>query len=317
MIQDRVSLVAFSKQTALSSAAASGDYQIGVNSGAIANIEINEEDFPTTWSSRLLEGHDRGTTVPGSAFETLAMPKTIGLLLKAVLGSEQFTPGSPNTHVFTPGVELPYVTFFAVRGTEKYKIGDCRIGELELSWENTKALVVKITAMGCTYEFVLDYGVVESERPKDGVLKGAGGTFTIDGNAAVIKGGSIKISNNVEPQHGSASPLPVDVFPATQTVEVSLTILPDNMQLFRKAVTGTTNGTTVSATPVYGTVDCSWRVDADRVLTFDANDVRFMVDFGDVKAEGGPVELSLEGAVANRSATPVSFTLTNTVAQAY
>lgn len=317
MIQDRVSLVAFSKQTALSSAAASGDYQIGVNSGAIANIEINEEDFPITWSSRLLEGHDRGTTVPGTAFETLAMPKTIGLLLAAVLGAESFSAGSPNTHVFTAGVELPYVTFFAVRGTEKYKVGDCRISELELSWENTKALVVKITAMGCTYEFVTDYGVQTSERPKDGVLKGAGGTFQIDGANAVIKGGSIKISNNCEAQHGSASPLPVDVFPATQTVEVSLTILPNDMTLFRKAVTGTTNGTTVSAVPVYGTVDCSWRVDANNALVFDGNDIKFMVDFGDVKAEGGPVELSLEGAIANRSATPFSFTLTNSVGSAY
>lgn len=317
MIQDRVSTVAFSKQTSLASPASSGDYHIGVNSGAIASIEINEEDLPTTWSSRLLEGHDRGTVVPGVAFETQAMPKTIGLLLKAVLGEELVTPGTPNVHEFRPAVELPYLTFFATRGTDKYKIGDVRVSDLELSWENTKALVVKVTCLGCTYEFVTDYSTITDERPGQAVLKGAGGTFTIDGQTATISGGTVKISNNIEAAHGSASALPVDVFPGLQTVDISLSILPTSMALFRKAVTGTTNGVTVSSVPVYGTVDLSWRVDANQSLALDANNVRFMVDFGDVKAEGGPAELSLEGSIANLSVDPVVFTLHNTVATAY
>lgn len=324
-IQDRITQVALAKQTNQSTPASSGTYQIGVNSGAVASLDITEDKLPTSWSSRLTEHHDRGTMTPGVSWEAPALPRSIGLLLKAVLGNESAAASGGNySHVFTApdgSSALPYLTVFARRAAEYFEVDDVRIDEVELSWESTKALTVKVTGMGCAYQFRSNaYPVVTGgdERPQSGVLKGAGGQFTVNGATAVVKGGNIKISNSIEAVHGSASPLPSDIFPGGLDVTVSLDIVPDDLTLFRTVVTGSPSGTSVQAVPEYGQVYCSWLVDANASLSFEGARVKFMTDFPETNAEGGPVEISLEGEVANDlSVEPFTFTLINSVSGAY
>jgi hypothetical protein len=319
-IQNRISLVGFAKQTAKASEAANPAYQIGVNSGQIATLDITEEDFPTTWTSRLLEGHDRISAAPGAAFEGLAMPKSIGLLLMLALGADSVTGAAdPYTHEFTPAVTLPYGTFFARKDTEYFKVGDARVSELELAWELTGALKVTVTVMGCTYTFngTTAYTPAASERPVDGVLKGTGGTFTVHGQTLTVKSGSIKISQSVEPVFGSNAVLPADVFPGLTTVDTSLTLIPANLQEFRRVVTGTTGGSSVAAVPFYGAASLGFGVpgNANRTLTIDIINQKSMVAFPDTNAQGGPTELVVEGSVSNpTSGDAFTFTLLNDVA---
>lgn len=318
-IQDRITQIALAKQVAQNSAAASGEYHIGVNSGAVAALEITEDDLPTTWASRLLEGHDRSMVVPRANFETMGMPKTIGLLLAAALGDETFQAGPPHTHTFKTGDTLPYLTVFARRDAEYYKLSDLRIDELEIAWENTKAITVNVTSMGCKYEFLAaPYAGGTDERPGSGVLRGAGGTFKVNGSSVTVKSGSIKISNGLAAVHGSADVQPEDVFPAMQRVEVSLTIVPANLAEFRRVATGTTNGTALSGDPLYGSCELMFK-NGTNTLTFNGNNVRFLCEFPETNAEGGPVELALEGAIANdpTGSDPFSFVLENDVASAY
>lgn len=319
-IQDRITQVAAAKQSAFNSAAATGTYQFGVNSGAIAALDISEDELATSWSSRLVEQHDRGNVVPKVGFETVAMPNTIGLFLATVLGTEAASGSGPHTHIFKAGNALPYVTFFARREAEYYKISDSRIDEVEIAWEGTKAATVKVSAMGCTYTFLgaSPYTASEDERPQSGVLKGAGGTFTVNGVSAVVKSGSIKISNGLTAVHGSDAATPADVFPAKQAVDVSLTIVPSNLNLFRRVVTGSDAGSSVQSVPLYGTTQLGFRVDANNTLDFVGRRVKFLTTFPDVKAEGGPVEIALEGAVANDvSVDPFEFVLVNSESAAY
>jgi hypothetical protein len=322
-IQDRITQIALAKQTSQASLAASGVYQIGINSGGLATLDISEDALPTSWSSRIVEHHDRGAVTPKVGFETVAMPRSIGLLLAAVIGNESAaTSGSNKSHVFTPGTgALPYLTAFTRRDAEYFKLGDVRIDEVELSWEGTKALTVKVSAMGCQYEFLAtSYPVVTGgdERPQTGVLKGAGGQFVVNGTSAVVKGGNVKITNNLDTVHGSASALPSDIFPGMLTVAISLTIVPQDLTLFRTVVTGSSGGTTVQTVPEYGSVYTSWQVDANASLSFDAPRVKFMTDFPEAKAEGGAVEISLEGEVANdTSVAAFTITLINSVTGAY
>jgi hypothetical protein len=321
-VQNRITLAGFAKQTAKESEATNPDYQVGINSGQVATLDIAEEDFPTTWTSRLLEGHDRISATPGASFETLAMPKSIGTLLMLALGSDTVTGSAdPWTHEFTPNNTLPYGTFFGRKDAEYYKIGDARVNELELSWELTGALKVKVTVMGCTYTFLSSaYTPVASERPVDGVLKGAGGTFTVHGESLIVKSGSIKIAQGLEPVFGSDAVLPKDVFPGLTTVDVSLTVVPENLQEFRRIVTGTTAGTSVATVPLYSTAVASFGVpgDADKSLTFTANRMRSMIAFPDTNAQGGPVELAVEGSISSpTSGDAFSFELENDVEAAY
>lgn len=324
MIQDRITQIALAKQVALSSPATSGTYQIGVNSGAVATAEIAEDALPITWASRTGEGFDRSTVTPGSSFETLAMPKSLGLLLKAALGVEQVTPGSPNVHTFKQAVTaaLPYLTVFARKASEYYKIGDGAVSELEISWEGTKAVVVKVTIMGCTYEFLAaPFTGGTDERPQcdDGVFKGAGGTFTVNGVSAVVEGGSIKIGNNIEPVFGSNSLTPADVFPAMQTVEVSLNVVPADLKDFRKVITGTDSGTDITSEPFIGSCVCAFKAKGTNTLTFNGNNIRWLTEFPDTNAEGGPVKITLEGMASQKcdGSEPYTFVLENAVATAY
>lgn len=316
-IQDRIAQIALSKQTALASPAASGTYQIGVSSGAVASLELSEDAFDMSWDQRLAEGHDRGEATPGSAFDTLAMPKSLGLMLLAALGSDTVTGAGPYTHKFTHANVLPYLTVFARKDTEYFKVSDARMNELELAWEGTKAVTVKTSLVGCQYEFKgsTAYGAATDERPASGVLKGAGGTFTVDGANAIIKGGSIKVANGVNAVFGSDSPTPKDVFPEMVKVSVSLTIVPADTTLFRKVVTGSTSGSSVQALPKYGTVVCSF-TDGTNTLTFNGLNVKFLTSFPDTKASGGPVEVTLEGdcAVPAGGGEAFNLTLVNTVA---
>lgn len=318
-IQDRLAQVAIAKQTSLASPAASGDFQIGVSSGQIASLEIPEESFDQSWSTRLSEGHDRSSVTPGVDFETLGMPRSIGLLLLAALGSVNTTGGGPYEHIFTHANVLPYLTVYSRKDTEYHRIGDVRVNDLEISWEATKAVKVKVNGVGCSIEFLgnTPYAVASGgdERPSSSVLKGAGGTFTIDGAAATVKSGSIKISNGVSAVHGSDSHLPKDVFPEMVEVSVSLTIVPTDTKLFRKVVTGSDGGSAVQTNPQYGAVVAAF-TDGTNTLTFTGRNVKFMTAFPDTKAQGGPVEVSLEGDCAEKAGLgdpPFEFKLVNSV----
>ncbi len=318
-IQNRITQVGIAKQSAKGALEAAAAVQIGVNSGQVASLDLSEEELPITWASRLLQGFDRMSAYPMSSFETLAMPLSVGMFLQAVMGSDTITGAGPYTHTLKPAISLPYLTAFARKDAEYYKLGDCRVSEVELSWETTGALKLKVSMGGCTYEFLAaSYTATTDERPFAGVMKGNGGTFTLNTVAHVIKGGSIKISNNLEPIFGSSSSSPADVFPAMHKVDVSLTIVPENLLEFRRVVTGTTAGTTVQAFPFYGSAVCQWRVDAATHLTFNANRLKSLVSFPDTNAQGGPVELSLEGSIAEPTGSDAyTMVLNNTRATAY
>jgi hypothetical protein len=322
VLQSRVATVGFAKQSAKASLETDPAYEIGVNSGTLAGIDFTEEDLPISWSSRMVQGHDRTQAIPTTSFESLAMPKSLGLLLQAAVGQDTISgAGDPYSHLFEPIVALPYLTMFSRRNDEYAVIGDGRVSELVLTWEKTGALKVSASVMGCTYEFDASAPTPDAqEKPAAGIMKGCGGTFQYAGNTAVITGGSITINNSVDAIFGSDSVLPADVFPALHTVDVSLTIVPENLDEFQRAATGTTGGATVSCLPIYTTADMSWSVgnDADRQLTFDVDRMKTMVAFPEVQSSGGPVELSVEGSIAEAaSGTTYDFTLTNDVSTAY
>lgn len=316
-VQKRVAQVSFAKQSAKGSAAANGVYQIGVVSGQVVGAEVDEAELPVTWSTRTPEAWDRVAVVPGMEFTVVALPKSIGLLIYAACGAIADSGSGNYTHTITSGAALPYLTLFATFGGEFYEISDAMIDTLELSWDRTGALQAKVKFVGCDLTFPVSADTpTGTERPKDGLLKGTGGTFTIDGVAAIVSKGSITISNNVQPVQGSAAVEPADVFPGEQTVSISLTVIPASTTLWRKAITGTTSGTTPGSVVAVGAMEAKFILDTNNSVDVTIANMRFACPYPDADPGGGPAEIALEGNayVKADGTTPYTIVVKNTVA---
>jgi hypothetical protein len=116
IIQRRLSKAGLSKQSAKGSGAASATYAYGVDGGSIFKLDLQEDEFPLTWSNRDVLGFDRKGVKPGQSTGTLATPNLIGLLLLGVLGADTVT--APNTFTITgvTNVTNPTVTTSAPHG---------------------------------------------------------------------------------------------------------------------------------------------------------------------------------------------------------
>lgn len=315
-IQSRISQLGMAKQTAKGTPAAAAVFTIGLTGGNVFDFTYDQKELDTTWSTRGVEAYDRISMVGAVKADAVAMPNSIGFLLLAALGADAVTGSGPFVHTITPANALPWVTFFTLFGTEKFAMSDSKIDDLELSWTNTGALAVKITAMGETWNAASAWSVVGGERAQGNLLKGVGGTFTIDGVSSRVESGSIKISNKLVPIIAAYSTTPDDIFESQFTCTTSLVIVPDDLTNFRKYVTGTTTGTTVNALPIYGTLDLMFKIDATHSVEFTAGAVASMVQYPTSAPAGGPAKLTVAGnaCVTAGGAVPCTFVVTNSTA---
>lgn len=321
-VQKRLAQVGIAKQTAKGTAASNATYQIGVTGGSIVGAEITENDLNVTWSNRMIQGFERVGIVPMAEYDAIAMPKSLGLLLYGASGADSVAgAASPYTHTITTSSDLPYLSLFGRYGSEYYKVTDAKVDTVELSWEQTSALKVKAKYMGAGLSFLASsYTATNDELPSDNsganIFRGQGGTFTFDGAAATIKSGSITIQNNLEPVFGSDSVNPADIFPAMQSVEFSLTVLPTDMTIWRKRLTGSAAGTTLTSLPYVGGVTIKHVLDSNTDVQFACTNASFTTDFPDADPSGGPAEITIAGKVATPSGggQPYTWTLRNSVA---
>jgi hypothetical protein len=316
-VQKRLSQLGLAKQVGKGTAKTAPDYTVGLTGGNVYGAEIEESELDTTWSDRILQGHDRTAIMPASEADLVATPKMIGLLLLAVHGAMATTgSASPYAHTVTPATSLPWLTLFGSYGADKVAMADSKIDSIELSWEKTGALKVKFKSMGRTFTFDSAWVIGSTaERISAGVLSGVGGTFTVGGTSARVVSGSIKIENGLEAITASYSETPDELAEAEIKCSVSLTIVPDDFTLFREVVTGSTSGTTPSAFPVYGEVTTEFITDANNDLTFTSSRVKYATKMPDVDPAGGAAEIVLEGEVVDSTdgSAAWSFLLHNSV----
>lgn len=320
LVQKRLAQVSLAKQSAKGTPAGAGTYQIGVTGGTVAGAQVTDQEIPFTWSGRDVEAFDRISVIPGAAFDTVAMPKTIGALLYAACGADTVTgAGDPYSHAIKSAADLPYYTLFSTMGTEFYQIADAKLNSLELTFDRSGALMVKTDWMGTDLTYPGSYTPGADERPGAGVLKGAGGVFKLGGTTAVIKQGTIKIENKLEAVVGAASVEPVDVFPGEHTLSLSLTVIPSDMTLFRTVVTGTSNGAATAVTGYDSTIELKWLHEGSspaHSLDLLVNSAKYACAFPAADPNGGAQEIVLEATahVKADGTTPYVFTLLNGVA---
>jgi hypothetical protein len=316
-VQTRLVQLGFAVQAAKGTPAVAPTYVVGLTGGKVYDVELEEGELDTTWSNRVLAGFDRTQAVPVTDATIVAMPRSLGLLFKAALGAVATTGAGPYTHAFTVADALPYVTLWGKFGSaDSARVQDAKIDELEFSWEKSGAATVKVKFVGCGTDLSIAFPVpgAAAEMVVDGVLKGMGGTFTVDGTSARVTGGSIKLSNSLEPIVPSSQITPDDIFEGKTSIEVSLKVKPSDLTQWRKIVTGSTSGSTVVANVLYGALALGFTGPTTVTLAFAAAKVAWSTAMPDADPNGGAAELTLTGRLVNpASGSPITATLVNSV----
>lgn len=317
-LQSALAQVGVAKQSAKGSAASNPTFGHGVTNGTVLTVEVAQALADQTSGTRVSPGVDRTGVMPGMDFSCRAHAKSAGLYLYGVLGSLATTGAGPYTHAITSGADLPYLTAFGKLGSNVYAVNDMKIDSLAVNFNGTEPVELAISGMGTTADYDATF-TAGTDDTLAAYFAAHTGTFSVDVDGsgsssatAKIAAGSITINNSLESIMISGSISPDDVFVGRQEVEVSFDIIPDDLALWRTIVTGTSTGTSASATPVYGSFSIAFTNGTDS-LTLAATRVAFTADFPDVDPAGGPVTISLAGLAVQPAAggTPITATVVN------
>ena len=224
--------------------------------------------------------------------------------------------GGAYTHVIKLGDALDYFTVFERKGDDTLvAVQDCKFDELELSWEENMPLSVAATLIGGLLSFPATFVPTVDESDTYEYFTPVGGDFKFDvsgssPSTATIIGGKIVIKRNVEAKFFSGSIDAGDVYEGLCEVEVALTVLPDDMGLWREVVTGSSDGTAIGIDPVYGSFSLEMVRGSDS-LTIEGIRTAFVCDMPEADPEGGAAEVELAGIAYRTTDTPITVTLVN------
>jgi tail tube protein len=326
--QKLIAAIGLTKQSAKGAIAAAATFGFGVESGKVLDLPIAQDLRPLTLfgaaSDRFAPGADRTAVTPGAVFSSPAWAKSIGLLLFGALGTDTPSGGGPYLHTITPAQDLPYLTLFTVYGGggERERLGDCKVDQLVIGWDEVNPLKVDTTLRGLVPGFGVGNWVPATNDETTQTWFGpSGGTFQLDVQgaalaAAQVNAASITIANNLKPVKLSKSIIPDDVFPGQQAVFGTIRIVPNDFTDWRKAVGGTGAAAAMSEVPIFGKFDLKVLIDANTFIQFQADRCSMLIDYPDADTGGGYGEMTVAFMVARKTDGSAAFTalVKNTIA---
>jgi hypothetical protein len=306
------------KQTAKGSIASNPYFAIGLAGGGLSIAPSQEPDALTS-AYLSPAGAYRDKIESGASIETRAYLKSIGLLLLGALGGISTTGSGPYTHVITLGTALLYLTAFQKKGDDTlHAVKDCKIDELAISWEENSPLKVSAKMVGGAWSVPATFTPTANEMDTTDYFTPVGGTFRydVDGSTLAtlpILGGSVTIKRSAEAQYFSGAIEAGDVFEGACAVDVGLTVMPDDMTLWKNILTGAVGGTSISGVPIYGSYSCGF-VNGAASLTLAGANTAFLCDMPEADPAGGGAKMELAGIGYRSAGTPITATLVNTQA---
>lgn len=307
-IQKRLAMVGYAKQTAKGSPATQPVFWHGVSGGVVAQAKITENPVALTFSSRMSEAVVRESVVPGAAFDAMAFSRSLGLLLLAALGTDVVTGSAdPWTHTITaPTADLPWLTVFGRYTSGEYmSVSDCKVDSLKLDWA-LGALKVSAALIGCVGPTLgaaawtptnTDDAIVPGMLYQSGA--GAANMQINSANARITKG-TITFGNNLKAIIPSYKVFPDDLEVGEQVGSASLTVVPDDISLWKLALTGTVAGTTPAQVPFYGPISVKFVegvTSATHDLIISAPRVSMITDLPAADPKGGAAEIAIAGSI--------------------
>ena len=328
MINTSIGLIGVAKQTAKATAATAPDYVHGLTGGQVFKLDRTVESDDVSCGVRAGTDSHVESIVPGADFDTYGYADVLPLYFLAAMGSVASSASTETgyyDHVITLGDLLPYLTVWGRIGGEYTKVAGCKVDQLEMEFEGNSPVEFGVTLLGIAATLGLS-GFPGSADPScfDGYFVPTGGTFKIDTasgtpTAAPVTQGSLSLSNSCTADPLAGQVTPGDVEEGKLVSSGSVTVKPDDMTLYRKMVTGSGTGTAPTGAMVYGSFEWNFTHSKDSkcAMKVEAANVPFTADFPDVDPAGGAAEVEFsfdDIGVAERSGSPVTVTITNTVA---
>lgn len=319
-LQTVSTLVGIAKQASKGTIAANPTFAHGITGGASVSVEPSQAPVEVTNSKRAATNMYRDAVMAGGTVQSLAYMKSVGLYLLGAMGTDTVTGTGPYTHTYSTG-DLPYLSLFT-KGLDSTIEGirDCKVDELTLKWDGSKPVELSAKLNGTVFSYPATFTASTDETGSDAYLIPVGGTFQYDpigssmASAAVVAG-EITIKNNVSPIDLSASVEAADVWEGVQEASFKLTIIPDSLADFRKVITGSAAGTSVTGTVPVGSVSLAFKENAGGTgtLTVTGSKVAFLTAFPEGNPKGGAVQIELAGTavIPSGGAAPLTFALAN------
>lgn len=318
-LQTLSALIGVAKQSARGTLAANPTFSHGLSGGAPVSVEPEQNVLEVTAGKRVQSTMTRDVVANGAGVQAPAYMKTLGLYLLGALGSVTTSGTGTYTHTYATG-DLPYLSIFAKGiGADIEAVRDCKIDELTLSWEGAKPVELSVTAMGTVFSYPATFSATTDETGSTSFLVPVGGTFEIDpigstlASARVVSG-SLTIRNNVERVNASAAIESSDIVEGIQEHTLTLTIVPDDLSAFRKIMTGSASGTSVSGSVPYGSLNLKFVENGGSgELAVTGDKVAFMTAIPEVAPAGGAVQIELAGTAVLPSGgtSPLVYVLKN------
>ena len=321
-LQKVSTLVGVAKQASAGTLAANPTYAHGLTGGAPISVEPSVSPVEVTVAKRAAYNIYRDDVVNGGEIQSLAYIRSLGLWLLGALGTDTVTGATPYTHTYSTG-DLPYLSLFTKGiSTTNSAIRDCKVDELSLKWDGSKPVDLTVKLLGTVFSYPATFTPTTDDTGAESYLTPLGGTFSLDvigstNASARVVGGELTIKNNVTAIHPSATIEAGDVWEGVQEHSLKLTIVPDDLALFRSTVTGTVNGTSVATVQPTGSVNLVFKENnGSNTLTVTGSKIAYMTSFPDADPKGGAVEIELVGMAVMPSAgtAPLVYALTNAIA---
>lgn len=318
-LQTLSALIGVAKQAARGTLAANPTFAHGLSGGSPISVEPEQNVLEVTSGKRVQSAMTRDSVANGAAVQAPAYMKSLGLYLLGALGSVTTTGTGPYVHTYATG-DLPYLSIFAKGiGADIEAVRDCKIDELTLSWEGASPVQISASASGTVFSYPATFTPTTEETGSTSFLVPVGGTFEVDvvGSTPVsarVVAGELVIRNNVEAVNGSAAIEAADIVEGIQEHTLSLTIVPDDLAAFRKVITGSASGTSVSGSVPYGSVNLVFKENGGTgQLAVTGAKVAFMTAIPEVSTTGGAVQIELAGTAVMPSGgtAPLVYALTN------
>ena len=263
------------------------------------------------------------------SIESLCYPDVFGLYLYAGLGAVTTTAADTSgyyKHVFTMGADLPYLTVWGQVGNDGITRTDgCKVGTLEISATGNEHLAMTASLAGIDGEVGLDTIPGDAKSVcYDGKLTTTDCEFKLDASSetpaeALVSEASFTIENNTSGQTSLGRAMPRDIANGNLNFGVSVTTIPDNINEYKKMVTGSLDNTKVSSKVVMGSVYAKFMHtdDPNIYVEIAVNHIPFTAEFPEVDPEGSEatIQFSTDSAIITAAGeSPVTITLVNKTA---
>lgn len=291
-LQIGTDLIGIAKQSVKGTIAANPYFSHGVADGSGIQVKPEQKSVELTSAYLNPSGPYRTNSENTAEIKTLAWTKSSGLYLLSALGSCS-TAGSTNyTHTITLGSSLLYFTIFEKKGDDTIiAIKDCKLDELEFAWEGNEPLEMSAKFVGGVHSYPASFTATVAEADTSDYVTPVGGTFQYDVDSgtpvtASVLGGKVTIKRAAEAKVYSGALEAADVWEGGCEVEAMLKIVPDDVDLWRTIITGTSSGTAIAATPTMGSFLVKF-MDGTDYLQFSASSVSFLCDLPPAGPAGG------------------------------